>query len=239
MLGKRSVKIVRKFYILLIIISMLGTSFLCFSFNAFPDDDVSNPATITIFISVFDCEHGNAIPNVDVTLSNPLSGSEIKSATTDSDGKLMVWFEDSLEGDEDPEEKALNTDIELEKPGSEYLVREFDEYVLTSNEFEATIEKDFCMKGVYKDWKLYESINFPNYAENNCTNLQQIAQRRRCSEAEVGKRISPPCTISWQAGDTQWKRECALICTNKSGYQHLIELRCSEAFQEEDVEEEN
>lgn len=223
----------RRLYFSLIIIGVLVTSLVGFSFDAFPADNSSDSAIITIHVSVFDCAHGNAIPNVDVTLSDSLSGREIKSGTTDSDGELMIWFEANLEEDQKPKDKALNTNIKLEKPGSEYLIREVDEYVLTESDFEATIEKDFCMKGVYKGWKPYDSINFPGYAKNDCRDLQQMARRRRCSNAEAGKRISPTCTVSWQTGENYWKqRECALICTNESGYQHLIELRCSEVFKE-------
>ena len=226
-------KSVRKLPIFLLIIGLLGINFIFINLNAFPDEEkpVINPATITIHISVFDCEHGNGTPNVKVTLREPLTGSIIKSATTDSKGKLMIWYETILEDGETPEEVALNTDIELQKLGSECLVRKTDEYTLTSSRYEATIEKEFCMKGCYKEWELFENITFPETASSNCYELQEMSKTRKCTDGEVGKRISPVCHISWTEGDKVWKRECALICSvGSSNYEHWVELRCSKAF---------
>ena len=201
-------------------------------YSAFSNEDGENVVIVTIYISVFDCEHGNAVPNVEVTLTDPLTGSEINSGTTDSDGKLMTWFVANLRKGEDAQKRALNTTIELSKPGSECVVRKFDEYVFTSTEFEATIEKDFCMKGCYKDWELYKEIDFPEDAMNGCVSLLRLSQERKCSESEVGKRISPPCTVSWNVGRAKLKRECALICSGGYGYQNWVDLRCGNSFRE-------
>lgn len=235
--NRRKGKVMRKLFSFLIMLAIIATGLATLPHYAFSDNDVENLVTITTYISVFDCTHGNPIPNVRVTLSDPLTESRIKSETTDSDGNLMTWFVENLKEGEDPAKKAKNVSVELEKPGSECLVRKFDEYLLTSSEFEATIEKEFCMKGCYKDWELYENITFPSYAQHECGDLLGLSQTRKCSEFEVGKRISPVCTITWSVGEIEYRRECALICSGGYGYQHWVDLRCSEVFRKQSPEE--
>lgn len=222
-----------------LVLATLVLSLVLLPYNAFSETNTENLATITIYASVFDCTYGNPIPNVKVTLSDPLTDSEIESAITDEKGTLMVWFVERLQESEDPAKKASNVEFELEKPGSECLVREVDEYLLTSSEFEATIEKEFCMKGCYRDWELYENIQFPNYAKSDCDSLYGLSRTRKCSESEVGKRLSPICTISWTAGNIEYKRECALICSGEYEYQRWVDLRCSKVIRESAPEESN
>lgn len=226
----------RKLLVFLLALGLFAVS--SFPQTAYSDDEVKRTVIITIYISAFDCTHGNAIPNVNVTLLDPLTEQVIKSGKTGPEGKLMIWYTKELESDEDAESEAFNTTVELDKPGSDCLVREFDEYCASSGEFHATIERDYCMKGCYKDWKLYQEVSFPGYAENNCPGLFQLSQTRKCSESEVGKRLSPPCTISWKVDDVTYKRECALICSGGYGYQHWVDLRCSEVYQEGITEKE-
>ncbi len=201
------------------------------------EEPAFDTAMITIYFSLFDCEHGNPVPHVNVTISNPLTGDVIKAGETDSDGKLMLWYEEELLKGDDPVTKAEITEIELDKPGSDCLVRDFDEYEVTESEYEATIEKEYCMKNCYEDWERYEDINVPGYAKNECLELLQLSQTRKCDESEEGKRLSPPCFITWQIGDTTYKRECALICSGGYGYQRWVDLRCSDEFKVEGTEE--
>ncbi len=135
---------------------------------------------------------------------------------------------------EDPKtlgtQKALNTVVEIEKPSSECFAREVDSYLVISTEFEVIIEKDFCMKGCYKNWRSYKNIKIPENAVNKCTGLLELTHSGECTVGDVGKRISLICSISWSQGSTRWKRECALICSGGYGYQNQVDLRCSDPF---------
>ncbi|MFP3953716.1 MAG: hypothetical protein ACLFVS_06295 [Candidatus Acetothermia bacterium] len=237
----------KKLSIFLLVLGLIAIGAFSLSPIAFSEDTdeveettqepVFDTAMITIYISAFDCVHGNPVPYVDVTISNPLTGDEIQSGKTDSNGNLMLWYEEDLLEGEDPVTKAQITDIELDKPGSECIVRDFGEYVVTDSDNSATIEKEYCLKNCYDDWKIYDDVDFPGYAKDECPDLLQVSQTRKCDESEEGKRLSPPCFITWQIGDTLYKRECALICSGGYGYQRWVDLRCSEEFQVEATDE--